>query len=123
MKKQSPLVNILYIILIILCSWNWIYTMIINSEIPNFKVEEFLLAESTVFIIMLLYVYLTLKGNKILNVGLLIIPNFVWIFTFIQDITYNYHIYSTIISSSMMIVVSILFIWNIYLLISSQETF
>jgi len=117
MKKQKFLVNTLYVILFILCCWNWIYTMAICSDSPvNISFNEFIVGELSIMFTLLLFVYLTIKGHNVLNIGLLFIPNLIWTFTFTQDILFNYHIYSTVLSSSMMIVMIIVLVWNSFLI-------
>jgi hypothetical protein len=61
--------------------------MAICSDIPvNPLKSEFLVAESSIVIIMVVYIYLTLKGQPLLNYLILFIPNSIWIVNFIQDI-------------------------------------
>lgn len=116
MKKQKILISILYATLFILSCWNWIYMMIICSDIPvKPLLNEFLIAESSIVIILIIFIYLTLKGNPLLNCLILFIPNSIWIMNFIQDITYHYHKYLTILSLSMIIVLIIIFLWNVSL--------
>ena len=116
MKKQKIFIPILYITLFILSCWNWIYTMIICGDIPvNPLKNEFLIAESTIVIILIIFIYLTLKGNPLLNCLFLFFPNSIWIMNFIQVITYHYHKYLTILSLSMTILLFIMFLWNISL--------
>lgn len=117
MKSQRILIFIfLYATLFILSSWNWIYTMAICGDIPvNPSKKEFLIAESTIIIILIIFIYLTLKGHPFLNYSILVIPNSIWIVNFIQDIMYHYHRYSTILSISMIIVLSIILLGNISL--------
>ena len=117
MKKQKFLVKMLYIILFILSCWNWLHEAVICSDIPvKISFNEFIIGELSILATLLIFIYLTLKGHSVLNIGLLFFPNSIWILTFTQDVISNYHIYSTVLSSSMMIVMFIVFVWNIYLI-------
>ena len=123
MKKLKPHIKILYISLFILSCWNWFYTMAICSDIPvNPSKSEFLIAESTILIILTLFIYLTIKGRPLLNYLILIIPNAIWIMNLSQDIEYNYHKYSTILSVSMIVILSIILLGNIGLQIYRLKT-
>jgi len=116
MKKQRILIFILYTTLFILSCWNWIYTMAICSDIPvNPSKSEFFIAESNIVIILIIFIYLTFKGHPPLNILFLFIPNSIWIMNFIQDISIHYHKYSTILSLSMMVVLFIILLGNIFL--------
>lgn len=114
MKKKRSFIGILYVAFFILSCWNWFYTMLITSDIPvQVSRNEFIVAELNILIVFLLFIYLTKKGIAGLNIGLIIIPNFVWVINFLQDIKYNYHVYSTVLSSSMMVVLIIILVWNL----------
>jgi len=116
-KRQRILIFIfLYATLFVLSCWNWFYTMAICGDIPvNPSKEEFLIAESTVVIILIIFIYLTFKGHPFFNYSILVIPNSIWIVNFIQDNMYHYHKYSTILSTSMIIVLSTILLGNISL--------
>jgi hypothetical protein len=117
MKMQKLIVRTLYVILFFLCCWTWLYAFAASSDIPvNISYEEFINIESNILVIFFLFIYLSIKGNPIINICLLFIPNFFWIFEFVNDLTYSYHIYDTIFSSSMMVVMTIMFLLNIYLI-------
>ena len=116
MKKLKLHISILYITLFILSCWNWFYTMAICSDIPvNPSKSEFLIAESTILIILTIFIYLTIKGRPLLNYLILLIPNSIWIMNLSQDIEFHYHKYSTFLSISMIIVLSIILLGNISL--------
>ena len=115
MKVQKLLVKLLYVILFILCCYDWLYTRIIFGD-SIFILSEFIIAESIIFVILFLFIYLTIKGHSVLNIGLLFFPNFIWLFSFIQDVFLKgkyFNFYSTVVSSSMMLVIIFILIWNI----------
>lgn len=114
MKKQKTHISILYLTLFILSCWNWFYTRVICSDIPvNPLKSEFLIAEITILFILIIFIYLTIKGRPLLTYLILFIPNSIWIMNFTQDIEFHYHKYSTILSISMIIVLSIVLLGNI----------
>lgn len=117
MKKLKKLIQpFLYTTLFILSCWNWIYIMIISSDIPvNPSKEEFLIAEGTIIIILTIFIYLTIKGYPFYNYAILLFPNSIWILNFIEDMVHHYHKYDTILSTSMIIVIFSILLWNILL--------
>lgn len=122
MKISKLNLRTLYVILFILCCWTWLFAFVASSDIPvNISYKEFIFIESNILVVFFLFIFLSIKGNPIINICLLVIPNFLWIIGFPDVITYNYHIYDTIYSSSMMTVITIMFLWNIYLVIRNQK--
>jgi hypothetical protein len=122
MKRQKIFISLLYAIIFILSCWNWIYSMAICSDIPvNPSKSEFLIAEGTIVIILIINIYLIFKGYPILNYLFLFIPNSIWILNFIQDFISQFHKYASILSLSMIIVLGITFLGNILFQIISSK--
>ena len=122
MKKF--LIRILYVILFILCCWNWLYTAIITSDIPmNVPFNEFIISESSILVILSIFIYLTKKGKPFINIGLLFIPNSIWTIYFVQVVLYKIPIYATIITWTMMLVMFIVLVWNIRIIKNEMKQF
>lgn len=123
MKTHKSIVKIIYVILFILSCWNWLYIMAVNSDIPakNPTYKEFIEIESNILVVFFLFIYLSIKGKPLLNISLLFFFSFFWLFMFVNYINFNVHIYYAIISSSMLTVMTIMLLWNIYLVMRNKK--
>ncbi len=78
----------------------WCWTMILSGDIPvSISIGELWFTLISILTFAIIGLFNTKKTNDpYLSLLLLSLPVFLWGFSIVQDLTYHYHIYSTIIS-------------------------
>jgi hypothetical protein len=105
---------LLYILLFIFSCYNFIYVVIVSDELPlQITWSEFIQAEGSIVLIFSAHAFLVIKGNNIINILVLLIPNVLWFLLFLQNMRYHYHPFTTILSTSMIACIAMMLIANL----------
>jgi hypothetical protein len=119
---MRPIFAPIYILLFIFSCYNFVYVVIISDEMPlQITWSEFIRAEASIVLIFSVHAFLLFKGNKIINLVVLLIPNILWFLLFLQAIRYPYHPYSTTLSTSMITGMAIILAANSVALFLSKR--